>query len=644
MSLLQLQNTTKWYGERTLFSRFSAQLVPGDHVALIGENGSGKSTLLGIIAGVTDPSEGHVLRAAGARLAHLPQTARLDGDAALFDAVREGFVELGRAEDALRRAERAMSESPSETAAAIYEERRGVFERLGGYTVDARIRAALAGVGFGQGDLRRSVAQLSGGERARAALARALAVDADVLLLDEPTNHLDFDGLDWLEGELTAFRGALVLVSHDRHLLDATTNRTWEIGSDRIRRYRVGYTHSRRLRTADRLRQETLFQQQQADAERYREFIRRHQAGQKHRQAKDRERKLARLEEQAVDAVHDQRRIALDIGVDSVGGQRVVATEGATIGIDRPLFRVPRLLLDRGERVAVIGPNGCGKTTLLRTMLGALPALEGCMTLGNTIRAAVFEQTPQQLFGTSTILETIVGRTDLTPQQARGLLGRFLFSGEDVHKRLADLSGGERSRVALALLSLMRGNLLLLDEPTNHLDLASQEVLESALCRYPGTIILVSHDRALLEAVATQVWAIREGQMQVHRCRFDVFRAQIREMSGAGSAKPPARARRGPPSTDREDRLRRRQADALREVEERIDTLEQELDQIERQLLIATREGDAARIARLGAAHKEASEALNARIATWEALATEQETAGDADARNPRRRRRGEDT
>jgi len=629
MSLLQLDRVTKWYGDRTLFAGFSAQLAPGDRIALIGDNGTGKSTLLGILAEEIEPSEGHVQHGAGTRISHLPQVARLEGDASLYAELRGAFADLQAVEEQLRGSERTLSEKPTDRGAMQYEELLTAYERLGGYTADARIRAALAGVGFAAEDLRRSVSSLSGGERARAALARALVSAADVLLLDEPTNHLDFDGLDWLEAELSAVRGALVLVSHDRHLLDRTTNRTWEISGGRIRGYRVGYTHSRRLRNADRLRQRLQFDRQQAEAEEYREFIRRHRAGQKHRQAKDRERKLARLEENLVEAPHESRRIALDIQMGEQGGRRVAATQGFAVGFDRVLFRVPELVLERGDRVAIIGANGCGKTTLLRTIAGEHAAVEGTVSLGRSIRPAMFRQTQDQLLGDKPVLATLLDRTDLTPEEARSLLGRFLFAGDDVFKRTRDLSGGERSRVALALLSVMRGNLLLLDEPTNHLDLASQDVLERALTRYEGTVLLVSHDRALLEAVATQIWQVQDGQLRVHTCGFETFRERQR-ISDKDQAPPSARSRTrstpasAPSVSDKRDR--RRAAEALQAVEERIDAVEQTLDQIERHLLIATREGDAARIARLGAAHKEASETLNAHIAEWGKLASECET------------------
>ncbi|UCF10772.1 MAG: ABC-F family ATP-binding cassette domain-containing protein, partial [Candidatus Bipolaricaulota bacterium] len=621
--MLQAERVTKWYGERVLFSEFSARLVPGDRVALVGDNGTGKSTLLGILAGELEPSAGKTVRPSDLRVSYLHQVARLEGEETLCGALRSAFGNLERIERALRSAEDTWSESPDDRAAAHYDELLSAFEREGGYVADARIRAALAGVGFDPTDHDRPVTELSGGEQARAALARALVSRPDVLLLDEPTNHLDFDGLDWLEGELCSYPGILVLVSHDRHLLGRVTNRTWEIDGGRMQMYRVGYAHSRQLRDADRARQQQEHDRQQDQAAQYRQFIDRHRAGQKHRQAKDREKKLARLEAEFVDAVRDRRAIALEMPTSARGGRRVLTTDGLEIGVDRPLARLPRLLLERGDRVAIVGPNGSGKTTLLRTIAGEIAPQSGSLTVGHGIRATIFRQTQEGLFGNASALETILAHTELTRSKAWSLLGRFQFSGTDVDKRMCDLSGGERSRVALALLSMMRGNLLLLDEPTNHLDLASQEALERALGAYDGTILLVSHDRALLEAVATQVWAFEDGSVHVTRSGFEDYRARQRERL-ADRRKAVDTAPKKRDASRAQGPVPRPSAAALDAIERRIEAFEQELDQIESQLLIATREGDAARIARLGAAHKEASEALNEQIAEWGRLAAEQ--------------------
>ena len=631
MSRLRVEQLTKAYGERTLFRGFSAQLAAGDHVALVGDNGTGKSTLLGLISGEIEPSAGRTVVAAGTRITHLPQVARLEGAVSLYAALREAFGELCRIEDELRALEQRMAEEASADITARYDTLLARFEHRGGYSMDARIRGALTGVGFPADEHRRAVDTLSGGERARAALAQALVAAPDVLLLDEPTNHLDFGGLEWLEAELATFPGALVLVSHDRHMLDRVTNRTWEIADGRVTSYGVGYTASRTLREAARKRQREQFARQRAEAESYREFIRRHRAGQKHRQAKDREKKLARLEADAVDPVLDTRHIALQIPIDATSGRHVLRTDGFSVGFDSELVRVPSLLLERGERVAVIGPNGCGKTTLLRSLAGEQPLLAGSLTLGHGVHPAWFRQTQDGLFGEDTVHDVVLRRSELTSDEARHHLARFLFCGEDVRKRMADLSGGERSRVALALLSLVRGNLLLLDEPTNHLDLASQEILERALAGYDGTILLVSHDRTLLEAVTTQVWSIHDGKLDVVGRGFAAYREQetIQRVGQTARTDRASRAKRS--RTASRAPGARRFAEQLLALEERIAAYEKDLDQIEKQLLVATREGDAGRIARLGAAHKEASEALNEHICTWEHLAMQEESEAEDD-------------
>jgi ATP-binding cassette subfamily F protein 3 len=625
MTLMQVEKLEKAYGGDVLFAPFSTHITRGDRIALVGDNGTGKSTLLRLLAGKETPTRGRIEPTQDLRVAFLPQVARLKGRVALYEAMCAPFSELIETEAKLRRLEECIAETPDDQEALHrYDTLLHAFRQCGGYTIDATIRSVLRGVGFSMDMFDVAVARLSGGETARAALAQVLLERADLLLLDEPTNHLDFAALDWLEETLLDFPGALVLVSHDRHLLNRITTRTWEIAFGEVITYDVGYAASRELREAERTRRAKHYARQQETIERYKSFIRRHHAGQKHRQAKDREKKLARLEAERVPAPQEARRITLNIEQGRPSGRRILAFERLAVGFREPLFTCPDHVLLRGERVAIIGPNGCGKTTLLKTIAGDVAPLSGAVALGQTVRPAIYSQTQEGLHDEGTVLDAILARSDLSIPEARGLLGRFLFGGDDVEKTMNTLSGGERSRVALALLSLMAGNLLLLDEPTNHLDLESQEILQKALLAYPGTILLVSHDRALLEAVATQVWEICEGRLHVHTCDFNRYRERRAAQTGLRSADSAIeRAPRGRPRAVEQKRDRyqeRRRQEEIHGLESEIERVETEIKTIERELHEASARGDGKAITELGQQHGRLTQDLKELYGRWEML------------------------
>jgi ATP-binding cassette subfamily F protein 3 len=637
MSLLQIDRLSVAFGTHVLFEPFSAQVSRGDRIALIGDNGVGKSTLLRTIADLEEPTEGGVRTIGEVRIGHLPQTARLDGDGTVWDAVERAFADDRAVERELRELETAIANEADDERLHRYDDLLHRFADGGGYEIEARVRAALAGVGFDESEHDKPVDLLSGGEEARTALARVLLEETDVLLLDEPTNHLDFAALDWLEEQLFRFPGALVLVSHDRHLLERVSNRTWEIAFGRVTTYRVGYGPSSALRNAERQRQLDLFEKQEETIGRYRDFVRRHKAGQKHRQAKDRERKLERIEKERIDEPREAKRIGLRIPVGQPSGKRVLTFRDLEVGFDRPLFACHDLDLQREEKVAIIGPNGCGKTTLLRTITQEQAPLRGKIELGHNVCAATYRQTQEGLHGTNTVLDAILARASLTVSEARGLLGRFLFSGDDAMKKTQALSGGERSRVALALLASIEGNLLLLDEPTNHLDLASQEILERALLDYEGTVLLVSHDRALLEAVTTQVWLIEDGRMTVHTYGYAEHRRRTLEAqtSVSGTARSPEATepvdrRRRSPSTETDKHRARRDREALQELEEAIEELEERLARIEADLVEASVMADGERIATLGIEHGKLQRALAIKYDAWHEAIAQSEAEGEA--------------
>ena len=625
MSILQIERLSKTFAANVLFDPFSAQLARGDRIALIGDNGVGKSTLLKIIANLESPSEGVARLIGDVRTGYLSQTSRLQDEGTLREAMERPFAQLREMEAELRRLEHAIADDADDPETMHrYDDLLHQFERAGGYEIDARIRAALIGVGFVPNQFEKPIGVLSGGEEARAALARVLLEAPDLLMLDEPTNHLDFGALDWLEETLLQFPGALILVSHDRHLLDRVANRTWDIAFEQVTVYNTGYSQSGAQRDADRERRLQVYEQQEETIEKYKDFIRRHKAGQKVRQAKDREKKLERIERTRIERPKDAKRISLHIRMSVPSGKRVLSLRKLSIGFDRPLFSVSEADIYRGEKIAIIGPNGCGKTTLLKTLIGEHPPISGSCELGHNVRHATFSQRREDLHGRGTVLDAVLSRASLTISEARGLLGRFLFSGDEVEKKMEALSGGERSRVALALLSLIEGNLLLLDEPTNHLDLASQEILERTVAEYPGTVLLVSHDRALLEAVTTQVWLVEGGELRVHGYGYAEFRRR-REENAAQEEKSNSANR--PQSQVAKSKTkcsdyRSRGIEAQRQVlEADIEALEHRMQELETALVEASTDGDAARISELGIEHEQAQQALTKKYESWNALA-----------------------
>ncbi len=623
MALVQFDGVEKRYGDRAVLVEISFQIGRGERIALIGDNGSGKSTLLRLIAGLEEPSGGRITRARGVRIGYLPQEPFLDPSRALFAEMLQAFAPVLKQEEELRRLEEELTRSPSEELLLRYDDLQEAFALAGGYRYESEIRRVLSGLGFPPSDWERPLAQFSGGERARAALAKLILERPDLLLLDEPSNHLDFAALEWLEDYLSEWEGGYLLVSHDRLLLDRLSEKTWELVGGRLYKYRGNYSKYLELRTAAEEQQLELYERQRAQIAKMEEFIRRVHAGQKHKQAKDREKKLARLEPGELPPQRKRPRFSFELG--SPGGEEVLRLKGLVVGYpERELFRCPDLILHHGKRVALIGPNGSGKTTLLKTILGELSPLSGAVELGAGVTPGYFAQS-QEFDEEMTVLEAILEGRSETVEEARTFLGRFLFSGDEVFKRLGELSGGELSRLALARLAQTRGSLLLLDEPTNHLDISAQEALQKALERYEGTVLFVSHDRYLVDRLATEIWEIRDGALRVYEGDYAYYRRRREEEASItepqrlshrkeGAIRAQARACSEP---GRDRRAEQREAELL----DRAAALEEELAQLEQALIEASYAQDLRRINELHASYKEKREELEEVLKEWELLA-----------------------
>jgi len=529
VSILTAKGLSKHFGAQDIFEDVSLQIAHGERTALVGPNGVGKTTLLQILAGLEAASDGQVHRSKGLRFGYLPQEVTLAyGGETLWELVQGAFVHLQRQAVALHRLEEAMTAASDSAEQDQLLDRYGkaqdAFELAGGYTYENRIRQVLSGLGFSEGEYHRSLAQFSGGQQTRAHLARLLLDAPDLLLLDEPTNHLDLTAVEWLEDYFQSWEGAIVVTAHDRYFLDKVANKVWDLKRGRLEVYRGNYTAYLGQRAARHERREREYQRQQAFIAKEEDFIRRNVAGQRTKEAQGRRKRLERLER--IEKATSQKEIKLNLHTDLRSGDLVLATYDLVVGYEpgAPLFNCPDIEIRRGDRVALIGPNGAGKTTFVKTILKEVSPLSGRVRRGAAVEIGYLAQAHAGLDLNQTVLNEVmsvpigghIGK-DLLIGEARNYLGRFLFSGEDVFKPLNALSGGERSRVALAKLALRGANFLVLDEPTNHLDIPSQEILQAVLADFPGTILLVSHDRYFIDALATQVWALEDETLYVSK-------------------------------------------------------------------------------------------------------------------------------
>jgi ATP-binding cassette subfamily F protein 3 len=493
----------------------SFKVERGDRLALSGRNGSGKTTLLRMLAGELPIDTGELTLEKGARVALHDQRPPRERDVTLREYVLSGCADLIELEQRLRRLEQEMASGSTERATLDdYSAAQARLEHAGGYDWRRRATEIVHGLGFTDGDLVRPLDSFSGGELTRGALARTLAGDPDLLLLDEPTNHLDVVSLEWLEERLTTMDAAVVLVAHDRWFLEAVGTAVLELEAGRARFFAGPWHVWRKEKAARELALQRAVERQQAEIERLDRFVTRFRAGTRSRQAQDRVKKLAKIDRLELDRP-EGRGPGFKFKEATRSGRVVLELTGATIAAgEQELLDGAELWLERGEHVTLVGPNGAGKTTLIQSLAGARDLADGKLRRGHNVELAVLSQHADEIGGEGTVLECAQRLTGLTPNKARALLGRFLFSGADAVKEVAVLSGGERRRLSLAIFVASGANVLILDEPTNHLDLESREALEDALRAFDGALLLVSHDRALLDAVGTRTVAIEDGRLR----------------------------------------------------------------------------------------------------------------------------------
>ena len=673
MSLITVSSLSKSFGAEDIFAGVTFTVAKGARLALVGPNGIGKTTLLRILVGEEEPSTGQVTRAKNLRMGYLSQEADFELEGVLWDVCLEPFADLIRMQAQVEKLEAEMSDpSKREQALVKYGSVQHEFEERGGYIYPVKIKQVLTGLGFDESEFQMSLDHLSGGQRTRAHLARLLLSNPDVLLLDEPTNHLDIKAVEWLESYLTQWDGAAVIVSHDRYFLDHACNALLEMALSGSEYYRGNYTtylDERENRWAHRME---VFESEREKLMKDVEYIKKHIAGQNTSQAKGKLRRLTRvvqaIEQVGMDAVTSTNWSQLDVETTtspfsveeaeqrvrglmppqrtmpdlhlhlrtaSRSGDLVIRTTDLKVGYppenglpEKFLFECPDIELRRLDCAALIGPNGAGKSTFLKTILGSLSPLAGEVTLGASLHVGYFAQAHEGLDPDKTVLDEIMKASPgMLPYQARDYLGKYLFSGDDAFKKVSMLSGGERGRLALAKLALEDTNLLLLDEPTNHLDITSQEVLQAVLDSYQGTILLVSHDRYLIDALATQIWEVDPNESQM--IAFDGTYSQLKEErekeaarlaeqqaeSGKGGSRSAPNKKRN--SSTKEERRRIAQ---LQELENTIAELESQLANLGSQLespLVKPEE-----VAKLGTEYERVQKEMDKKLNEWERMQT----------------------
>ena len=643
MPIVSVIQVGKSFGAERIFEGVNFQIDEHDRIGLVGSNGAGKSTLLNLLAGREEPDEGTIAVARNMRIGYLTQNIDFQLENSLREEMLTVFAEVRGWEREMRElalelaTPEALNDSDlHEQLLKRYDELQSRFEHAAGYTYENRVDQVLSGLGFTREQQEAPVVQLSGGQQTRAALAKLLLQEPDLLLLDEPTNYLDLAALEWLETYLVGWKGAMVVVAHDRYFLDKVVERTIEIAFGRIEEYPGNYTKYLRLREERMDRRMREYEAQQAHIAHTEEFIRRYKAGQRSREARGRQKLLDRLER--VERPRDFPEMHFEFSPVIESGQVVLSTQRLIVGyppLDQQgeatvLVRVADLELLRADRVGLLGPNGAGKTTLLRTIIGEIPPISGYVYPGHNVRIGYYSQTHSGLNYQRTVVDEIRQMSTLSEDGARSFLARFLFTGDEVFKPIGALSGGERSRVALAKLTLQGSNFLVLDEPTNHLDLQSRQFLEEVLGEFEGTLLFVSHDRYFIDSLATKVWVIEEGVLIPYMGNYTEYRTRKRPIALdvpspqakttdnvlTIKAKPAASLSRSGNKKSAKVKVR-----TVEDVERDIEKAEAHVKALEEELSDAALSADAKQLTQLSVDYERAKARVEELLVEWEQLA-----------------------
>ena len=626
---VSLHDVTKSFGSEVIFSGVTAKIEDHDRIGLVGPNGTGKTTLLRVICGELEPDDGpgEIARGSDLSIGYQKQNCGLTFEGTIWQEMQSVFADVYALERRMKELQGQMAAGDSPALAEEYRRTEDAFLARDGYQIEVKIKTVLTGMGFAEHGFDKCVDKLSGGEQTRLAIAKLLLEAPSLLILDEPTNHLDFATLNWLEDYLSGYKGALLVVSHDRYFLDKLCNKIWELEDAALWEYKGNYTAYTKQREEQDARQKKLYEQQQAERAKLEDYVARNLVrASTTKMAQSRQKMLERLE-----PVGKPRRrlkppkIRLEFETEPV--KDVLTVENLTIAVgsgekERVLLSDAEFNIQRGDKVAIIGPNGSGKTTLLRALLSAQPPVTGRISWGRGVKRSYYDQGSDHLDQSLTVMDTMwkaYPRMYETP--LRTALGAMGLTGEDAYRLVGQLSGGERARLKLAMICLAGSNVLVLDEPTNHLDLPSKEVLQQALSEYEGTLIIVSHDRYLLDRVPNRIFAIENGKLTQYKGGYGDYLKARAEQGSEKSA--PTHTK-----TDSEQKKQynrgkeQRREDARRrkeyaEAEALIHTLEEELEAAKAEMSLDSVQNDYQRLQELCTLIEEKQQLLDATLDRW---------------------------
>ena len=630
MKVLIARDLVKYHGgDLKILSGASLAVEAGEKIGLVGRNGAGKTTLLNVLSANSEPDGGSVEMVDGAKIGMTAQSLYVGTERSVEEEMLSAFEGLIRREGELKSLEARLSDNPSPSLLERYGRLQAEFDRDGGYAYRARAASALSSLGFDPEDWKRPVSSFSGGEQSRIALARLLLSEPDLILLDEPTNHLDLRGIEWLENFVKSANSAVLVVSHDRYFLDAISGSIVELENGKLTRYPGNYT---KYVSEKQARDEQLARKAKANSERREQlerFIEKNRAkNTKAKQAKSKQKLLDRMDK-IEGPSNGKSNMRLDLsGETSRAGRVVLEMEAASYGYeaDEPLLNDLELVVERGEKVALLGPNGAGKSTIMRLAAGEVEPQGGIVRLGNNVAPAYQDQQLARLDPNKTVLEEAMHATGFDTPETRELLGAFLFSGEEVFKKVSALSGGEQNRLCLAEIVVSGANLLLMDEPTNNLDIPAREALEDALLEYRGTLFFISHDRYFLRKLATRVVELEKGRLVNYLGGYDYYRAHRRldEKDGGRGGRRAPRRRVRPGLNGRQNIV----ATRLVAVEGEIDATERRIARLEKELATSELYSDGERSRRVVVEHRQLKNILEGLYDDWGELMEEAEEVG----------------